>query len=420
MPSRKDKVSYFYDERIGSYYYGPFHPMKPHRVAMAHHLVLSYELHKHMEVYRPTLATEAMMREYHSPEYISFMKNVNIDTFHENTSLLQEFNMGDDCPIFEKLFEYCAIYSGASIHAAHRLNNGTCDTAINWSGGLHHAKKGQASGFCYVNDIVLAILELMKYHPRVLYLDIDIHHGDGVEEAFYHTDRCMTVSFHKYGNFFPGTGDVGDVGIREGQYYSINAPLKAGIDDRTYEKLFKPVMQAAMDTYKPTAVVLQCGADSLANDRLGVFNLTLEGHARCVKFMKNFKVPTLVVGGGGYNIRNVARCWAYETSVLLDQQISDDIPMNDFIQYYGPDYRLSIPQVALENLNSNEYLHKIKVQILEQLRHLRGAPSVEMHEVPPDLVQSVLVENDDPDVRMSEAERDAHVQHPSEYYDKYE
>jgi len=419
MSGRKGKVSYFYHERIGSFYYGPYHPMKPHRVTMAHHLILSYDLYKHMEVYRPSLATQGMMKEYHSADYVNFMKTVNVDTFHENTSLLQQFNMGDDCPIFEGLFDYCSTYTGASLNAAHRLNNKTSEIAINWSGGLHHAKKTQASGFCYVNDIVLAILELLKYHARVLYIDIDIHHGDGVEEAFYHTDRCMTVSFHKYGQFFPGTGDVVDTGIREGQGYSINAPLKSGIDDKTYDKLFKPVMQAVMDTYQPSVVVLQCGADSLANDRLGVFNLTLEGHAKCVKFMKNFNVPLMVLGGGGYNIRNVARCWAYETAVLLEKPISDDIPMNDFIQYYGPDYRLSIPQLPLENCNSSEYLSKIRVQILEQLRQLKGAPSVEMQEVPPDLIQTELVESH-PDQRMTESERGAHVHHRSEFYDKYE
>lgn len=94
------------------------------------------------------------------------------------------------------------------IEGAARLNNGSCDIAVNWAGGLHHAKKTEASGFCYVNDIVLSILELLRYHPRVLYIDIDIHHGDGVEEAFYTTDRVMTVSFHKHGEYFPGTGEV--------------------------------------------------------------------------------------------------------------------------------------------------------------------------------------------------------------------
>ena len=136
------------------------------------------------------------------------------------------------------------------------------DIAINWAGGLHHAKKSEASGFCYVNDIVLAILELLKYHQRVLYIDIDIHHGDGVEEAFYTTDRVMTVSFHKYGEYFPGTGDLRcvlpfsrisysltenvllfrDIGAGRGKYYSLNFPLRDGIDDTSYEGLFVPVV----------------------------------------------------------------------------------------------------------------------------------------------------------------------------------
>lgn len=93
-----------------------------------------------------------------------------------------------------------------------KLNKQASEICINWGGGLHHAKKSEASGFCYVNDIVLGILELLKYHQRVLYIDIDVHHGDGVEEAFYTTDRVMTVSFHKYGEYFPGTGDLRDIG----------------------------------------------------------------------------------------------------------------------------------------------------------------------------------------------------------------
>ena len=121
-------------------------------------------------------------------------------------------NVGEDCPVFDGLYEFCQLSAGGSVAAAVKLNKQVADICINWGGGLHHAKKSEASGFCYVNDIVLGILELLKYHQRVLYIDIDVHHGDGVEEAFYTTDRVMTVSFHKYGEYFPGTGDlrVGD------------------------------------------------------------------------------------------------------------------------------------------------------------------------------------------------------------------
>ena len=117
---------------------------------------------------------------------------------------MQRFNVGEDCPVFDSMFEFCQISAGGSVGGARKLNNSSCDIAINWAGGLHHAKKSEASGFCYVNDIVLAILELLREHQRVLYIDIDIHHGDGVEEAFYTTNRVMTVSFHKYGEYFPG------------------------------------------------------------------------------------------------------------------------------------------------------------------------------------------------------------------------
>jgi len=126
------------------------------------------------------------------------------------------------------------------------LNNGNADICINWAGGLHHAKKAEAEGFCYVNDIVLGILELLKYNDRVLYVDIDVHHGDGVEEAFYCTDRVMTVSFHKFGDFFPGTGDLTAIGAKEGKYYTLNVPLRSGIDDESYVRLFKTVFLSSL------------------------------------------------------------------------------------------------------------------------------------------------------------------------------
>lgn len=153
-----------------------------------------------------------------------------------------DFKVGEnDCPCFPGMFEFSQISSGASIDAAVKLNHKSTDIAINWAGGLHHAKKQEASGFCYVNDIVLAILELLKYHNRVLYIDIDVHHGDGVEEAFYTTNRVMTVSFHRYGDFFPGTGDLKETGAGEGLNYSLNIPLKKGLDDKTYLYIYKIV-----------------------------------------------------------------------------------------------------------------------------------------------------------------------------------
>lgn len=285
------------------------------------------------------------------------------------------------------------------------LNNGLCDIAINWSGGLHHAKKFEASGFCYVNDIVIAILELLKYHARVLYIDIDIHHGDGVQEAFYLTDRVMTVSFHKYGNFFfPGTGDMFELGDSTGRYYSLNVPLHDGIDDQTYMALFKPVIRGVMQKYQPTAIVLQCGADSLALDRLGCFSLSIKGHGECVNFVKSFGVPLLVLGGGGYTIRNVSRCWTYETSLLVEEPIDEKIPVTtDYYEFFGPDYQLCpMMNGNFSNQNSKSYTDSIRQTVFDHLKFVQIAPSVQMQDVPPDIFSFDAEHEDevDPDSRL--------------------
>lgn len=283
---------------------------------------------------------------------------------------------------------------------------------------MHHAKKSEASGFCYINDIVLGILELLKYHARVLYIDIDIHHGDGVEEAFYTTDRVMCVSFHKYGNFFPGTGDLSETGVGRGKYYSVNVPLDSGIDDDSFLDLFKPIIQKVMDIYNPGAIVLQCGADSLTGDRLGCFNLTLKGHGECVRFVKSFAKPTLILGGGGYNIRNVSRCWAYETGVLLDQELNDNIPYNDYFQYYAPDYNLHLTPSSMENFNTKSRLNELKTSILMNLSTIQHAPSVQMHQVPSDFFLEDYDEDEDPaDQRISEHPLNEFVQPANEFYE---
>ncbi len=158
---------------------------------------------------------------------------------------------------------------------------------------------------------MLAILELLKTYQRVLYIDIDIHHGDGVEEAFYLTDRVMTCSFHKFKDYFPGTGHIDDIGKDSGAYHAVNFPLDEGLDDESFEMIFQPVITKIIENFRPEAILLQGGTDSLSGDRLGCFNLSVKGHGSAAAFVKKFNIPTLFFGGGGYTLRNVPRCWAY-------------------------------------------------------------------------------------------------------------
>ncbi|KAG4932643.1 hypothetical protein JHK87_046645 [Glycine soja] len=385
--AKKRRVTYFYEPTIGDYYYGQGHPMKPHRIRMAHNLIVHYSLHRRMEINRPFPASPADIRRFHSDDYVDFLSSVSPETLADSafSRHLKRFNVGEDCPVFDGLFPFCQASAGGSLGAAVKLNRADADIAINWAGGLHHAKKSEASGFCYVNDIVLGILELLKAHRRVLYVDIDVHHGDGVEEAFYTTDRVMTVSFHKFGDFFPGTGHVKDIGVGSGKNYAVNVPLNDGMDDESFRSLFRSIIQKVMEVYQPEAVVLQCGADSLSGDRLGCFNLSVRGHADCLRFLRSFNVPLMVLGGGGYTIRNVARCWCYETAVAVGVEPDNKLPYNEYYEYFGPDYTLYVDPSNMENLNTSKDLEKLRNTLLEQISRLPHAPSVPFQTTPPTL-----------------------------------
>lgn len=162
--------------------------------------------------------------------------------------------------------------------------------------------------YCRAKRLLRYPAPACRVHARVLYIDIDIHHGDGVQEAFYNSNRVASCSFHKYSSdFFPGTGHIDEIGHGLGKHFSLNIPLQDGIDNESYVALFKAVMEPTISTFRPSAIVLQCGADSLGCDRLGCFNLSIAAHGECVRFIKSFNLPLLVVGGGGYTSEHRAR-----------------------------------------------------------------------------------------------------------------
>ena len=342
--------------------------MKPHRVRMADSMIKSYGMHELMDqmVMTDDYLNDFDMTKFHADDYIDFLKEITPENVAKYSDQLLRFNIGEDCPIFDGLYDFCQYYTQGSVIGSAWLNQGLSDIAINWSGGLHHAKKHEASGFCYINDCVLGILELLKKYQRVLYIDIDIHHGDGVEEAFYTTDRVMTASLHKFGEYFPGTGAIQDVGYEQGKNYSVNVPLTDGMDDEHYEYIFNPLMDEIFLRFRPEAVLLQCGADSLSGDRLGCFNLSVKGHGKCVEYIKGKNIPMLVVGGGGYTLRNVPRCWTYETSVCLGVDIPNEIPEdNEYREYFCPEYKIHMPCSNMENLNLKEELDKNRETLFE-------------------------------------------------------
>jgi histone deacetylase HOS2 len=425
-------VSFHYNPKVEAHHFGSKHPMKPWRLTLTKQLTLSYGLQYAMDLFESRKASKKELATFHSEEYLDFL--AGLDPRIEPVESVRTKFLGDestalDCPLFDGMWEYFRLYSGASLDGARNLISGQSDIAINWSGGLHHAHKKHAAGFCYINDIVLAIQQLLLVHTRVLYIDIDVHHGDGVEEAFFSTDRVMTLSFHNFAeNFFPGTGKMTDIGPKDSQnpgaHHSLNVPLKPGITDEQWATTFEKITGHVIDVYDPSAIVLQCGADSLGGDRLGQFNVNIKAHGFCVEYVKSksHNRKLLVIGGGGYTPRNVARCWTHETAICVNVQLNPKIPAHvpyrqAFTgQEHGdgdlyPDFNLGLVRLH-ENQNSEEYLASLVENIYEQLRFIKNSPSVKMQYIPNDYLKirqeedARLMEHvDEMELDSAEAER---------------
>ena len=316
-------------------------------------LIKSYGLNSKMKLFPSRKATIDDLLTYHSRDYVELLSSPN-----EKEEEQEEHGLGFDCPQQEALLDWCLTVAGGSLTAAQVLVTGQARVAINWAGGWHHAHRDSAAGFCYVNDIVIAIHKLQARFKRILYVDLDVHHGDGVEEAFSSTDKVVTFSLHKCEpGFFPGTGHLGDVGTGRGRYHSVNVPLAEGVTDQMYRQVFSALLPHLMATYSPDCLVLQCGADSLVGDPLGGFNLTPAAITGCVKEMMSHGIPLLVLGGGGYNIQNAARCWTAVTATLTNSELEDDIPDEDhYFTKYGPDFTLSLSPGCVRNKNQQEDL----------------------------------------------------------------
>jgi acetoin utilization protein AcuC len=222
-----------------------------------------------------------------------------------------------DCPVFGDMYDYSAMACGATLTGANLILADSADVAFNPSGGLHHAGQERASGFCYMNDMALACTVLAEAAKRVLYLDVDVHHGDGVAYAFYDRSDVMTISFHQDPKtLFPGTGFVDEIGNGAGKGYCVNVPLPTGTFDQAYMKAFDALAVPLIGAYNPDVIVFDLGADALAGDPLAHLQLTNNVYADIINYLLSSNKPILATGGGGYNIDNTVRAWAFAWSLF--------------------------------------------------------------------------------------------------------
>ncbi|CAH1959140.1 unnamed protein product [Acanthoscelides obtectus] len=341
---------------------------------MVQDLINSYNLllDDRFLVVKSAEATENELKAFHSRAYIDYLKSVENPTEDPKEDPAY-FGLTDDCPLLPNSVVLVKTIAGGSISAAKLLVAKKSNIAINWFGGWHHAQRDCAEGFCYVNDVVLAIQMLRKSFEKILYVDLDIHHGNGVQNAFEYSNKILTLSFHhKSPGFYPGTGGLDEIGSGEGRYYTINVPFYEGIGHENYIRVFKEVFNCVSTSFPANAIVVQCGADGLNGDPIGHCNLTLETYSECVREILKCNVPKLFLGGGGYNFANTSRLWTYLSAVIANIHLDNDIPdESEYFPEYGPSYEVEITQGLQKDMNSKSYLETIMNTIKSYCSHIK-------------------------------------------------
>ena len=276
----------------------------------------------------PRHATDEEVQTFHTPDYAAAVKS-----FSEGRMLVDpgryNFSQYGDNPTYPGMYDAATLVVGGSLLAADMIVDGEVDAAFNPGGGLHHAAAGFTSGFCVFNDAVIAIKRMVERGMKVAYVDIDVHHGDGVQNAFYDTDAVLTISVHESGRFiFPGTGYPNETGTGSGTGYAVNLPLAPYTDDEIYHEAFDQIVPALVHSFAPDVIVTQLGIDTYHSDILGHLYITTEGFTTAVRKLSGMADRWLALGGGGYDVEAVARCWALAYGVMLQHEWPDETPVS--------------------------------------------------------------------------------------------
>jgi acetoin utilization protein AcuC len=312
-----------WDEGYLDYDFGD-HPMNPVRLDLTIRLARELGVLDRLEVVAPRPADERQLLTVHRADYLAAVRTASTEP------AFRGFGLGtDDDPVFAGMYEASALIAGGSAVAARQVWSGHVQHAVNIAGGLHHAMAGTASGFCVFNDVVLAIRTMLAAGAgKVAYVDVDVHHGDGVQAAFYDDPRVLTISLHQDPRtLFPGTGLPTELGTGAAEGTSVNVALPPGTADAGWLRAFRAVVPGAVRAFQPEVLVTQCGCDTHREDPLADLELSVDGQRAAIAELHRLAHESaggrwVAFGGGGYGlVRCVPRTWTHLLAELTGTQI---------------------------------------------------------------------------------------------------
>jgi len=326
------KAAIVYDEDFLRYDFGGGHALREVRVELARDLMHAYGLLEGGDELRPKPAGEAAIRRVHTDEYLSAVRKLSADP----KGVSYEHGLGTaDNPVFGGMYEAAALQAGATLLACEEVASGRRARAFNLGGGFHHAMPDKASGFCLLNDLAIGIRSLLDDHgvSRILYVDVDAHHGDGVQWIFYEDPRVLTISLHEDGHYlFPGSGFVDEIGKGKGEGYAVNVPLPPYTRDVSYLFAFQEVVPPLARAFRPEVIVSQLGADAHYLDPLTHLMLTTETYEAVGRILDELSKELcggrwIAAGGGGYDVTAVPRVWTLLFAQMAGARLDDALPV---------------------------------------------------------------------------------------------
>lgn len=327
-------ASVVWSPELLKYKHSAEHPMSPQRLELTMALATSLGVLEGVDIITPVRCSDEDLLRVHSSRYIAAVKDAGTLEPGEHPGMAHGLGTADN-PTFPQMHEASAAIAGSTLTAAQQIADGSVTRAIAVAGGMHHAMRNAAAGFCVYNDAGVAISWLLDNgYDKVAYVDVDVHHGDGVQALFYDDPRVLTVSLHQHpATLWPMTGWSSEIGEGAAEGTAVNLPMLPGANDHMWLRAFHAVVPSVLRAFAPQIIVLQAGCDSHREDMLADLSLTVDGHRASYVAMRTLadeicEGRIIAVGGGGYQLtRVVPRSWTHLIATMLDHDLDTHTPI---------------------------------------------------------------------------------------------